>query len=220
MSITKHYDLGLKSLVKYRPYTEDESIIRNILIDRSEYQLFVGANPRVIYDVGANIGAASLLFLTSYPDAIIFAFEPDPENYEILVENVKDYKRVQTYNFALGARTEGRTLFHSDDEYNHGGHSFHKPGTDPTKSKTVPVVDVLEFTKDHFEPDMMKVDTEGCEFEILSRVAKLPRYIMGECHGQDDYKMFDLLSATHDLKFQKEFGQRCFPFYAKRRDPS
>jgi FkbM family methyltransferase len=219
--VTKHYDLGLRSLLKFRPYTEDEELVRRILIERTEYHLFIGSNPRVIFDIGANIGCTSVLFANSYPNAIIYAFEPVPENYELLVENVKAYPNVQPINLALGAKTEERKIMASDDEYNFGGFSFHEKGSDPLKTQSVQVMDIIEFmeSKSIQKIDLLKIDTEGCEKEILWRLYPnfLPKHIMGECHGHDDWEMFKFLFESHDIKTKKEFGQRCFPFYAMRK---
>lgn len=218
---TKHYDLGLKAMVKFRPFTADEEIIRNILIDRKEYGLFVNCNPRVVFDIGAQIGCTSILFANAYPQALIFAFEPEPDNFELLSENAKEYPNIKVFNFALGAETCERTLFESDDEMNHGGFSFHDKGVNKEKSQTVKVVDVREAMRANgvTKIDLLKIDTEGCEKEILWRLYghAMPDFIMGEAHGNRDFKMFDFLEETHDLQIHKEIGQRCFPFYALRR---
>lgn len=221
---TKQYDLGLKDMVTFRPYTCDEDIIRAILIDRSEYHLFVGCFPKVIFDVGANIGATSLLFANSYPDAKIFAFEPEPDNFKLLCANLKEYPNVKVFPYALGGRTETRKLSPSDDEYNLGGFSFHSEGInkDEAKTQTVEVRNVAEVLIDLGieKIDLMKVDTEGCEYEILFRLyldGHLPAYLMGEMHGVDDYKTFEFLSQSHDLQMKKSFAQRCYEFYAVRK---
>lgn len=218
-----YYNMSLKALVGYRPDTSDEHVIRAILIDRTEYSLFVNCHPRVIFDIGANIGATSILMANSYPNAVIFAFEPEKENYEILVENTKEYPNVRAYNIALGAETCKRPLMASDDPNNLGGFSFHSGGTNPDIANTVDVVDINEFMKSvRVENiDLLKVDTEGCEFEIISALKNnLPKYIMGEAHSVLDFKMFDLLSETHDLDVRKPMSSRVYPFYAKRKNAS
>lgn len=218
---TSQYDLGLRALVNFRPMTSDEDIIRAVLIDRTEYALFVGCNPRVIFDVGANIGVTSILFANSYPNALIYAFEPEPENFKLLVENTEAYENVKPFNVALGDRTEKRGLRPSDDEYNLGGFSFHDKGVDMKRpEKTVDVVSIQDFlTNERLQSvDLLKVDTEGCEFEIIKALGpNFPPYIMGEAHGQNDWKILDLLSATHEIEVKKDFKQRCFPFHAMRK---
>ncbi len=214
-----YYSMGLRALVGYRPDTSDEEVIRNILIDRTEYNLFVGVNPRVIFDIGANIGAASLLFANSYPNALVFAFEPEAENFEVLVDNTKTYQNIKCFNFAVGAESCRRTLYTSDDINNLGGYSFHKEGITPESKQEVHAVSINEFMdRERINKiDLLKVDTEGCEPEIICALkSRLPPLIMGEMHGTPaDFSMFDLLSSTHDLEITKKLGCRVYPFYAK-----
>jgi len=220
---TKAFDLGYRSLVQFRPDSHDADIVRSILIDRTEYQLFSNCAPKVIFDIGAQIGCASLLFANSYPKATIYAFEPEPENYAILCENVDAYENVKPYNVALGAKTEKRPLFDSDTKDNKGGFSFHKAGSNLEVSKTVDVANIVDFIKSIGSPqiDLLKVDTEGCEHEILFRLyldGTLPPFIMGEAHGVDDWKMFEFLSQSHNVGVNKGLLARCYLFYAARKD--
>lgn len=216
----KRYDLGLRDTVMFRPGTSDEDLIQSILIDRREYGLFINCNPRVVFDVGANIGATSILFANAYPNALIFAFEPDPENFSLLCKNTKAYPNVKSFMLALGGATGPRELMFSDNPDNLGGYSFHAAGSDPSKKQVVQVVDIREFYVEYRIPkiDLLKIDTEGCEFEIMRALSPtFPQYIMGETHGVDDWKLFDMLSTTHDLAMKKAFGQRCFEFHAIRK---
>jgi FkbM family methyltransferase len=223
---TKEFDLGLRSNIHFRPLTADEDIIRAVLIDRSEYALFVNCQPKVIFDIGANIGCTSILFANAYPEATIYAFEPEPENFKLLVKNVEAYPNVKPFPIALGARTEKRDLYPSDDEYNLGGFSIHDVGVDKTKpSQTIDVTDIKEFIANEKVPqiDLLKVDTEGCEYEILFRLfldGKTPEFIMGEMHGVNDWKTLDTLSETHEIQVTKPWNARCFPFYAFRKKPN
>ena len=214
------YDLGLKDLVSYRPGSSDEDVIRSILIDRTEYALFVKCNPRVIFDIGANIGATSLLFANAYPNACVYAFEPEPKNFELLLENTKSYENVKAFNVAIG-RTSGKcVLSASDNEKNFGGFSFHEAGTDSSKQQLVDVIDIRDFIKNenNIPIDLLKIDTEGSEYEILSCLGpNFPPYIMGELHGVNDWKVLDLLCGTHDVSVKKDFTTRCFPFHALRK---
>ena len=48
----------------------------------------------IIIDAGANIGLAALWFGERYPDAIIYAVEPDPANMQVLQRNVSSNPRI------------------------------------------------------------------------------------------------------------------------------
>ena len=213
------WDLGFKSLVNFRPNKHDQSIIKEILIDRTAYHFFIDAHPRVIFDVGANIGAASILYARTYPNALIFSFEPDPENFEILKKNTESYEQVKIFNYALGAVGGTRELYSSDDDKNHGGFSFHQAGSDISKRQAVQVKGIVDVMHEHHveKIDLIKIDTEGCEYEILHALEvfkKLPDFICGEAHGVQDWRMFEILSASHLISVKKDLGQRCYPFYA------
>src|SRR5262249_52047297 len=55
--------------------------------------------PHVILDVGANIGCASIWFRANYPEAQIYAFEPDPDVYQYLKANTNSLPNIGTYNY-------------------------------------------------------------------------------------------------------------------------
>ena len=104
-----------------------------------------------------------------------------------------------------------------------GGFSFHDKGVNnEAPTQTVRVVNVLEVMHSlgvRFI-NMMKIDTEGCEFEILDTLQAegvLPAFIMGEAHGIKDFEMFDMLDKTHHLGINKPFGIRNYEFYAARK---
>jgi len=46
---------------------------------------------RLILDIGANVGYASAFFLSRFPNAYVFAVEPDEGNYDLLVRNTNPY---------------------------------------------------------------------------------------------------------------------------------
>ena len=211
---------GLKFPVTIRPGSSDEVLVRRILVERSEYKTLVNCKPKVIFDVGANIGITSLLLNNAYPDANIFAFEPEKRNYELLRQNVSGYDNICELNFGLGNKNYPGLLCYSDNPTNYGGFSMHVAGTNPEKNGLIiDVISIIEFIRiQRIEKiDLMKIDTEGCEHEILEALYKedlLPTVIMGEAHGVKDFEMFQMLENTHHLAFNKEVYQRCYEFLA------
>lgn len=217
----KALDFGAPQPLYFRENTSDVSIIQACLIDRTEYSFPLKAEPKVILDIGANIGVVTVLMAIIYPKAKIFCFEPIVENYDILQLNIEKYKNVKACNFALGEPGE-REIFDSDDPANLGGFSLFNQGVDLKKSKKILVQDpnhALDFFK--IQPDMIKIDCEGAEYEILSRIDrdKLEgvRWIFGELHGQNDFKLLDFLSDRFEISVLKQMEQRVFPFYARSR---
>src|SRR5438105_4262702 len=89
----------------YRPATSDPLAIYQVLLRRgrkAEYYLPPGLEPKVILDIGSNIGASILFFHEQFPTARIYGFEPHPETFRILQENVGSIPSVEIFNYALG----------------------------------------------------------------------------------------------------------------------
>jgi FkbM family methyltransferase len=58
----------------------------------------------VIVDAGANIGLSAIWFGQRFPEARIFAIEPDPENLAILTENIRTNSRITPLQGAVWDR--------------------------------------------------------------------------------------------------------------------
>src|SRR5262249_36832247 len=78
---------------------------------------FVEANvPRggCVLDIGANIGYYTLLFARAVgPAGRVFAFEPEPENFDLLRQNVRSngYENVRMENLAVADENGWLNLF-------------------------------------------------------------------------------------------------------------
>lgn len=76
----------------------------------------LGDSP-IIVDVGANIGMFSLLVLHESPDAVIYAFEPNPYAFNVLEQNLEKYGE-QVHLFQVGlSNKEGSALFKIFPDY-------------------------------------------------------------------------------------------------------
>jgi len=225
---TYHWD-GVP--VTFRSGTSDAGLIYNILLKRgkkSEHALPPEAklrpeDVRVVLDIGANIGIASLYFASIFPNATVHSFEPEPGNCEVLKANAAAVKRIQVHPFALGAEDGELTLFDSDDKANLGGFSSHELGVNPGRSKTVPVRHAgralagLGITR----ADLIKIDTEGAECEIITALDRAflgtVRVMMGELHGRRDFELLDYLQPMFHIGARKQLKTRLFNFFAVNR---
>lgn len=210
----------------YRRHTSDQDALYEILLKRrSEYRLPEPFHPARILDIGANIGAAARFFLRRYPEAEILCFEPVPENFALLQRNLDGYPNAQCFNFGLGARSEQIPIYHSDNPSNFGGFSRYAAGSNTAQTTEVGIRAVSEFLAEHplAQVDLVKIDTEGAEYEILSAFpqALLARatWILGELHGQDDFKLLDQLSDQFDIGINKSIDRRLSIFYARNKTP-
>jgi FkbM family methyltransferase len=78
-------------------------------IDTSYLRNLVGEAARVIIEIGANNGLSTLSFLEMFPNAKIYAFEPDPRAIEKFKMNVTDPK-ASLFEMAIGAK-DGEAQF-------------------------------------------------------------------------------------------------------------
>ena len=217
--------------VCYRSGTSDSALIYSILLKRgrkSEYTLpreakLAANDVRRVVDIGANIGIASLYFARSFPRAEVHAFEPDPQNCQVLADNARAIPRIHVHPYALGAEDGELTLYDSDEEANLGGYSAHPLGINPARSKTVPVRHagraLAELGIDRAE--IVKIDTEGAEWEILTAIDREllggVRVILGELHGRRDFELLAYLQPMFHIAAKKQLGTRLFNFCAVNR---
>ena len=123
----------------------------------------------VVVDVGANIGLHTLNMARIVGNAgQVFAFEPDPSNFEILKKNAKinNYKNIILEQKAVGDKHGRTTLYQSDNPINH--RIFPQ-----TKRANSQVQVELTNLDNYFDSDMIdkinfiKIDVEGMEFGVL-----------------------------------------------------
>ena len=164
----------------------------------------------VAFDIGANIGWYSvLLSRLSAPDARIFAFEPDPECYRLLLRNLRanGASNVTAFNVALGERV-GTAKLHRYKSSNNGRHTL-LAGDTSGGVVHVPVDTLSAFWERHELGDrpirLLKVDVEGFEYfvlrgagALLERCACLLLEYSPEAlprAGLDSHVLIDLLGA-------------------------
>ena len=123
----------------------------------------------IVVDVGANIGLHTLNMARIVGNAgQVFAFEPDPSNFEILKKNAKinNYKNIILEQKAVGDKHGRTTLYQSD----HPGKHRIFPQTEQAKSQVQVELTNLD---NYFDSDMIdkinfiKIDVEGLEFNVL-----------------------------------------------------
>lgn len=148
--------------------------------------------PQVIYDLGANVGIASLLFGSLYPGATIYGFEPLPENLEVCVLNYRNLpKPSQVFPWAVGAHS-GTAVFDCQND-SRGGRlesSPHDPKLKTTGKLEVQVYSIgdLITKKGLPPPDFLKIDVEGAELDVLKGLEQhhqTVKWIYIETHGDE-----------------------------------
>lgn len=202
-----------KPPITYRPGTSDDAIIKSVMVDRGEY-LFPVFEPKIVFDIGANIGVVSTVLANVYPRAKIYSFEPEADNLALLKENMAPYPNVTILDYGLGARTEEVPLYKSDNPLNKGGFSTHIQT--PGDCSIIKVVDVKTIYDTYGIPDLIKIDVEGAEYDILKNMPGLHcvKWISGELHGIKDYALLDHLSKHFKIHCNRTFDDKCWHFHA------
>lgn len=70
---------------------------------------------RTVVDLGANVGYTSAYFLSHFSDAIVYAIEPEPENFHICQLNLGPYRhRAHTIHAAIWPSREKLCIVYGD----------------------------------------------------------------------------------------------------------
>ena len=212
--------------VFYRASTSDMILIYEILLQskyKSEYFFPGKLNPKVIFDIGGNIGITAIYLASIFPDARIYTFEPLPDNFEILKKNIQKYDNIEAFNIGLGSKNGNFKVYLSNDSENFGGVSFYP---DPIGNKSDSYISCeVKNINEMMEKlnieliDLIKIDTEGAEYDILmalhEKILRNTSWITGELHGNQD---FELLNYLNNLGFlismKKQIDNRLFMFHA------
>lgn len=133
---------------------------------------------KVVFDIGANTGQYSQAFLEN-SNAKIFAFEPMKKSYEKLINNTLKYgNRITGFNYALGEKENEALIYFNTDEDQLASLSkdvqsipyLAKNNVKSTKIQVRTIDNVfMELTRQGVitSVDVIKIDTEGFEFEVL-----------------------------------------------------
>lgn len=153
--------------MELREGTYDAEIVKEI---NSAYG-WMDVKDKVVLDIGACFGAATLKFLENGAKLVI-AVEPEPGNVKQLMKNTRKYRdRVIVLKGAVGV-LPGTAELYINAGINTGGHNLHvKRGR---KSITVPVFGFRSLLAEH-KPAVVKIDCEGAEHDFLN--APLPGYV-------------------------------------------
>ncbi len=124
----------------------------------------------ITVDVGANIGLHTLNMARIVGNTgRVFAFEPDPSNFEILEKNVKinNYQNIILEQKAVGDKHGRTTLYQSDNPGNHRLFPLTK------QAKGQIQVELTSLDKYFIDSNLankinfIKIDVEGFEFSVL-----------------------------------------------------
>lgn len=139
-----------------------------------------------ILDIGANLGTVSIMLAKHQPSAKIYSFEPEPTNFGMLLLNmqINDVKNIIPYNFAVGTNESFINMYLNSTNF--GDHRSFIPTQELESGQMfdrqkIPILKVnpLRVLNDSLGGDapnyfdLIKIDTQGADFDVLSAVLPL-----------------------------------------------
>lgn len=194
-----------------RLHTFDDGISRlgaTAILKGETYPIIRTVEPvHTVLDVGANVGATSVLLACHYPDATIHAFEPAPMTYAMLEQNAKAFTNIVPHPFGLFDADTTAPLYAG--KAGPGQASIQRSPNVTDDAVEVELRDAATWLAGESidRVDVLKIDTEGCELPILrslSPVLPTPQVIYLEFHRHDDWRAIDdLLLPDYALAVAK-----------------
>jgi len=141
------------------------------------------SSPQIIFDLGSNIGFAALYFKLLYPQAKVFCFEPDPENFKRLKTNTKMFPDIYIFNYAICSHKGEREFYRHSES--HSCHSLipRDKAEQKIRVKCLSLDEAMIMSQVR-HIDLLKFDIEGAEEEVFTNFNNFSciDHMIGEVH--------------------------------------
>jgi FkbM family methyltransferase len=148
-----------------RQNSTDLLVFQQIFIYKEYLINYNNSNPKTIIDAGANIGLSAIFFANKYPDSIIYAIEPEENNFKILLKNINPYRNIIAIKAAIWHQIEPIEINTSTL----GEWAFTiSPSINENRNK-IKVVTIAEIINNYSLGviDILKIDIEGSEKKLF-----------------------------------------------------
>ena len=189
-------------------------------------------NVRLCIDIGANKGNYSRSLL-EIPGTKVIAFEPLPKAFKSLEDLQKKYSdRFECFNLGIADKDTFLTLHFGEEDSEFASFSSEVNSIDYVGKSNVNTIEVKVKTLDGFleermseEIDLLKIDTEGFEYEVLVGAAKTirnnpPKFVQLEFNYHQLFRNQSLLSLSKLLPGYKPHQLLPFDYGMALRDPT
>lgn len=134
----------------------------------------------IMFDVGANVGNYAKKLKNKFSNAVIYAFEPNPNTFEILNRNLA-YININCYQVGLSSTCSKHKIYtYVCDKHSEHTSVYKNVLLDLHKANELVEIEFKNTTIDEFcqankveRIDFIKIDTEGHEMEILKGASKM-----------------------------------------------
>jgi FkbM family methyltransferase len=187
--------------------------IKETFLDRfyEKFGFTIQPNWKII-DIGAGVGDYSLYAAVTQPNSKIFSFEPFPESFALMQENLRlnTIKNVQVFEQAVGA-SSGELILDLAGGEPLQFQSYLGSTVNVNQSLSVSSVSLADVLA-RFEIescDLLKLDCEGAEYPILfgtqeTCLARIKRIVMEYHDNLTQYSHKDLTHFLNEHGFQVE----------------
>jgi FkbM family methyltransferase len=186
-------------LLDYALNKKEVVILRDIFEARAYADYFPFYQKVTIIDIGAHYGYFSLFACRNAdPASLIFAFEPEHNNYRALCSNIEKNKadNIHPFNCAIGGTNEMSRLYIGRSPNNSLLQHYSLATADRYAETETKTLSQIISENDIRQIDFLKMDCEGSEYAILETMPG---------------RIFDLISTVsmefHDLKSAERNGQ-------------
>ena len=159
--------------------------------------------PKQIIDVGANVGASAIFLRHNYPTVPIVCYEPAVDNLAFLRLNAKQAEPIEIVPCGLAERSGTARLYHGV-LFQLQNSIYPSRETDSSTYEEIQVLEAGKELESRIVPGtLLKMDTEGCELEILRSITNRLNdlaIIFLEFHSESERREIDrILESTHTL---------------------
>lgn len=192
-------------------HSTDAMILDEIYLSLG-YGLDIGTQTLTVFDIGMNVGLASLFFASRQNVQCVYGFEPLRPTYEGALHNFSlndDTICGKIHPHCLGLSNHAGTLKLAYSADLPGGMSVF--GTQDQQGEELQLVEAAEvlrplLAQKHTDKVLLKIDTEGSEYDILSDLDQAGLlawvdYILMETHMGKEELAYAILRKNHFAMF-------------------
>ena len=188
--------------------------LKETLLDRFYERFgFVVQDGWTVVDIGGGIGDYTIFAAYNHPNARVLAYEPFPESYRLLRENLNlnQIDNVETFSQAVSSQ-ESTLQFgslSSDPLSMQTAHDMPAPAGDVLHVPAVSLASILNGLAGG-RIDLLKLDCEGAEYDILlnsapSALEKIDRIVMEYHDGITPFDHDDLVKHLTNCGYKVEW---------------
>jgi FkbM family methyltransferase len=161
----------------------DLHVLGEVFLDKN-YDYDFGLNPKIMLDIGANIGASCIYFKLKYPNLVIYALESNINLNKKFYKNTSSFGGIFLYNIAI---TNKNGPVYLTMGKNHLSTKISNTKSEPNNNivSGYSISNFMDYLKLE-RVDIIKCDAEGAEEYILgySSLSNICKFFVGEIHPE------------------------------------